>query len=205
MHSRSKNLNIALRGSSSLATTSKLAARALVILDRKALITVVEQLIIKGQETGHLTKDELTEALPTSSPAEAVLVAEAFESMGIGVVEDWMFPIAAFIQDIGAVDPEWGWTISATAKAFDSRTIEQLDRLTPRERRILTLYYGLIDGKAQSTQEIANRFDTGVIRVERTRTKALAKMKTFVEEDLAAFQAWIDSPVGTPFPTRDSD
>jgi hypothetical protein len=35
---------------------------------------------------------------------------------------------------------------------------EHIDRLTPRERRLVQLRFGLIDGKQRSLQEIASRF-----------------------------------------------
>ncbi|HEV2216160.1 MAG TPA: sigma-70 family RNA polymerase sigma factor [Candidatus Dormibacteraeota bacterium] len=54
---------------------------------------------------------------------------------------------------------------------------DALDALTPRERRVLQLRYGLADGTPRTLREIGQRFGLGRERIRQIETQALEKLR----------------------------
>ncbi len=55
--------------------------------------------------------------------------------------------------------------------------VEVLDTLTPREKRVLELRFGIKDGKARTLEEVGREFDVTRERIRQIEAKALRKLK----------------------------
>jgi RNA polymerase primary sigma factor len=78
-----------------------------------------------------------------------------------------------FVEDKQAVAPP-----EAAATALLSDYIaDVLDTLTPRERRVLQLRFGLIDGHQRSFEEVSKRFGVSRERVRELEARALQKLR----------------------------
>ena len=54
---------------------------------------------------------------------------------------------------------------------------EVLDTLTPRERKVLVLRYGLEDGKPRTLEEVGRQFNVTRERIRQIEAKAIRKLK----------------------------
>jgi RNA polymerase primary sigma factor len=52
-----------------------------------------------------------------------------------------------------------------------------LDSLAPRERRVLQLRFGLVDGRERTLQEVGKRFGVTRERIRQIEGKALLKLR----------------------------
>ena len=52
-----------------------------------------------------------------------------------------------------------------------------LDTLTPRERRVLRLRFGLEDGRSRTLEEVGKEFDVTRERIRQIEAKALRKLR----------------------------
>jgi RNA polymerase primary sigma factor len=52
-----------------------------------------------------------------------------------------------------------------------------LDTLTPRERRVIQLRFGLVDGHPRTLDEVGRRFGVTRERIRQIEAKALRKMR----------------------------
>jgi len=52
-----------------------------------------------------------------------------------------------------------------------------LDTLTPRERKVLVLRYGLEDGKPRTLEEVGREFNVTRERIRQIEAKAIRKLK----------------------------
>ena len=52
-----------------------------------------------------------------------------------------------------------------------------LDTLTERERKVLTLRFGLVDGHARTLEEVGKEFDVTRERIRQIEAKALRKLR----------------------------
>jgi RNA polymerase primary sigma factor len=52
-----------------------------------------------------------------------------------------------------------------------------LDSLTPRERRVLQLRFGLIDAREQTLEEVGKRFGVTRERIRQIEARALRKLR----------------------------
>ncbi|MBN1918483.1 MAG: RNA polymerase sigma factor RpoD [Verrucomicrobia bacterium] len=78
-----------------------------------------------------------------------------------------------FIEDKGAESPA-----DATSYALLKEKVNDvLDTLTDRERRVLSLRFGLHDGSQRTLEEVGNEFNVTRERVRQIEAKALRKMR----------------------------
>ena len=54
---------------------------------------------------------------------------------------------------------------------------EVLDTLTPREKRVLELRYGLVDGRPRTLEEVGKEFSVTRERIRQIEAKALRKLR----------------------------
>ena len=59
-----------------------------------------------------------------------------------------------------------------------------LKRLSYRERRIISLYYGIEDGYSYTFQDIGRIFKISKARIAQIRTKAVQKMSDYIVDDV---------------------
>ena len=55
--------------------------------------------------------------------------------------------------------------------------MDVLDSLTPRERKVLTLRFGLVDGYSRTLEEVGKQFNVTRERIRQIEAKALRKMR----------------------------
>jgi RNA polymerase primary sigma factor len=78
-----------------------------------------------------------------------------------------------FIEDKEAVSPS-----DAADRAMLTRELEDLmDTLSPRERRVVQLRFGLLDGQQRTLEEISRRFKVTRERIRQLETRAIRKLR----------------------------
>ena len=78
-----------------------------------------------------------------------------------------------FLEDTEAIVP----VDHAVNKALCGEVEDVLDTLSPRERRVLQLRFGLIDGHQRTLEEVGRRFGVTRERIRQIEAKALRKMR----------------------------
>lgn len=96
-------------------------------------------------------------------------------------------PLGSLLSDIRTVNPE----DQATDLALKEEVRKLLDELTPRERRILELRFGLDDGVAHSLEEIGKRFGVTRERVRQIEAQAIRKLRHRTRA--SRLRAWLAS------------
>ncbi|MCK4576963.1 RNA polymerase sigma factor RpoD/SigA [candidate division WOR-3 bacterium] len=69
-------------------------------------------------------------------------------------------------------------------KNFKDEILRQLKKLTPREYKILVLYFGLADERPHTLEEIGNNLNLSRERVRQLKEKALNKIRNFPDSIL---------------------
>ena len=119
--------------------------------------------------------DEIAEAmdLPVERVREILKVAQEPVSLETPIGEEDDSHLGDFIQDENMPVP-------ADAAAFTLLKEELaavLDTLTERERKVLTLRFGLVDGHARTLEEVGKEFDITRERIRQIEAKALRKLR----------------------------
>jgi RNA polymerase primary sigma factor len=78
-----------------------------------------------------------------------------------------------FVEDREAVSP----SDAASLAMLHSEVEDVLDTLRPRERRVLQLRFGLIDGHERTLEEVGQRFGLTRERIRQIEVKALRKLR----------------------------
>ncbi len=78
-----------------------------------------------------------------------------------------------FVEDREAVSP----SDAASLTMLHSEVEDVLDTLRPRERRVLQLRFGLIDGHQRTLEEVGKRFGLTRERIRQIEAKALRKLR----------------------------
>ena len=78
-----------------------------------------------------------------------------------------------FIEDKGAENP---YDMTAYS-LLREKLVDVLESLTPRERKVLTLRFGLIDGYSRTLEEVGKQFNVTRERIRQIEAKALRKMR----------------------------
>ena len=88
-------------------------------------------------------------------------------------VEDDADTLGSFIEDEGAPAPP----DQVDRKLMREALGEVLEELTPRERQVLELRFGLADGRSRTLSEVGELFHLTRERIRQIETKALAKLR----------------------------
>ncbi len=123
------------------------------------------------------TLEQLAELLDTSveNVIKAKKTAQYTASLDSPIgYEDEGSVLGDFVEDAGAVSP--------TRETFKELLQQELqralkDRLTPRERRVLELRYGLDDNQPRTLDEVGDTFGISRERVRQIQKEALEKLK----------------------------
>lgn len=138
------------------------------------LLRVQHQLV---QDLGRTpTTEELAEALgvPIEKVEQMTQAAQLPLSLQNPIGEEEDESLGDFIEDRSAPDPEG--TAFQTVMQEDLKGV--LDKLPPRELRVLQLRYGLIDGQPLTLQEVGRRMGITRERVRQLETQAFQRLRS---------------------------
>jgi RNA polymerase sigma factor RpoD, C-terminal domain/RNA polymerase sigma factor, sigma-70 family len=104
---------------------------------------------------------------------EIVKVSQDPVSLETPIGEEEDSHLGDFVEDREAVSPPE----AATLTVLHSEIEHALDTLTPRERRVLQLRFGLIDGHQRTLEEVGKRIGVTRERIRQIEAKALRKLR----------------------------
>ncbi len=121
------------------------------------------------------TETELAEAMNMSVERVREVLKTSAEpiSLDTPIGEEDDSHLGDFIKDEQMLGPE-----EATARIMLQEKIQELlETLTDRERRVLQLRFGLIDGRARTLEEVGKEFNVTRERIRQIEAKALRKLR----------------------------
>ncbi|CEP66707.1 RNA polymerase sigma factor RpoD [Moorella glycerini] len=137
------------------------------------LIRVQRQLL---QELGRdPTPEEIAREMdvPVERVREIMKIAQEPVSLETPIGEEEDSHLGDFIEDEDAQAP----ADAASFMLLREQLEEVLDSLTPREKRVLRLRFGLDDGRARTLEEVGQEFGVTRERIRQIEAKALRKLR----------------------------
>jgi RNA polymerase primary sigma factor len=128
------------------------------------------------QELGREPDNEEIAAEMGITPAkvsEALRISKEPLSLNSPIGEEEDSQLGDFVEDKQATAP----SEAASLTMLRTEVEEVLDLLTPRERRVLQLRFGLIDGHQRTLEEVGKRFGVTRERIRQIEAKALRKLR----------------------------
>ncbi|MDO5724799.1 MAG: RNA polymerase sigma factor RpoD [Tissierellia bacterium] len=104
---------------------------------------------------------------------EIMKIAQEPVSLETPIGEEEDSHLGDFIPDEDVLSPSDAATFTMLKEQLD----DVLDTLTPRERKVLTLRFGLDDGRARTLEEVGKEFDVTRERIRQIEAKALRKLR----------------------------
>jgi len=119
--------------------------------------------------------EEIAQAmeLPLERVSEIIRIAPEPLSLETPVGEEEDSHLADFLRDDDSTSP----TDSATFLILREKIEEALDQLTPRERDVLKMRFGLDDGYPHTLEEVGKHFQVTRERIRQIESKALKKLR----------------------------
>ena len=137
------------------------------------LIRVSRQLL---QEKGREPQpEEIAEAMGISveKVREIIKIAQDPVSLETPIGEEEDSHLGDFIQDDDAPPP----AEAASFTLMKEQLMSVLDTLTPREKKVLSLRFGLEDGRQRTLEEVGQEFNVTRERIRQIEAKALRKLR----------------------------
>ncbi|MGN0688712.1 MAG: RNA polymerase sigma factor RpoD [Oscillospiraceae bacterium] len=121
------------------------------------------------------SEDEIAEQLgmTTDKVREIIRIAQDPVSLETPIGEEEDSHLGDFIPDDDAVAP----ADEACNSVLRQMLGEVLDTLTEREKRVIILRFGLIDGRQRTLEEVGQEFQVTRERIRQIETKALRKLR----------------------------
>jgi RNA polymerase primary sigma factor len=129
-----------------------------------------------SQELGReATAEDLADEmhLPVSRINALLKMARQPVSLDAPVGDDGDVSVGDFIEDKGAENPSEGTSHSMLKEKLD----QVLTSLSERERKILEMRFGLVDGYGHTLEEIGNLYNVTRERIRQIEAKALRKLR----------------------------
>ncbi len=129
-----------------------------------------------SQELGReATAEDLADEmhLPVSRINALLKMARQPVSLDAPVGDDGDVSVGDFIEDKGAENPSEGTSQSMLKEKLD----QVLTSLSERERKILEMRFGLVDGYGHTLEEIGNLYNVTRERIRQIEAKALRKLR----------------------------
>ncbi|MBO5199240.1 MAG: RNA polymerase sigma factor RpoD [Lachnospiraceae bacterium] len=121
------------------------------------------------------TEQELSEAmnLPIEKVREILKVSADPISLDTPIGEEDDSHLGDFIKDDTILGPE----DAASYAVLQDQIAKLLDTLTERERKVLILRFGLLDGRSRTLEEVGREFKVTRERIRQIEAKALRKLR----------------------------
>ena len=136
-------------------------------------IRVSRQLL---QELGHdPSAEEIAEemGLPAEKVRDILKIAQEPVSLETPIGEEEDSHLGDFIPDEDASEPSEAASFSLLREQLE----EVLDTLAPREKKVLELRFGMIDGRTRTLEEVGKEFNVTRERIRQIEAKALRKLR----------------------------
>jgi RNA polymerase primary sigma factor len=111
--------------------------------------------------------------IPPERVREIMKIAQEPVSLETPIGEEEDSHLGDFIEDEDALAP----AEAASFILLKEQLEEELETLTPRERDVLRLRFGLIDGRARTLEEVGQKFNVTRERIRQIEAKALRKLR----------------------------
>ena len=137
------------------------------------VIRVSRQLL---QELGHDPSPEEIAAemdMPVDKVREILKIAQEPVSLETPIGEEEDSHLGDFIPDEGASEP----SEAASFTLLQEQLVDVLSTLTPREKKVLKLRFGLEDGRPRTLEEVGKEFNVTRERIRQIEAKALRKLR----------------------------
>ena len=136
-------------------------------------IRVSRQLL---QELGHdPSAEEIAKemGMPAEKVRDILRIAQEPVSMETPIGEEEDSHLGDFIPDEDASEPSEAASFSLLREQLE----EVLDTLTPREKKVLELRFGMADGHSRTLEEVGKEFNVTRERIRQIEAKALRKLR----------------------------
>ncbi|HEX5323867.1 MAG TPA: RNA polymerase sigma factor RpoD [Capsulimonadaceae bacterium] len=119
--------------------------------------------------------DELSKEMeiPVDRVSEIIRIAPEPLSLEMPVGEEEDSHLADFLQDMDMLSPSEATSIALLREKIE----EALEQLTPRERDVLKMRFGLDDGYPHTLEEVGKHFRVTRERIRQIEAKALKKLR----------------------------
>ena len=119
--------------------------------------------------------DEIAEELdmPVDKVREIMRVAQEPVSMESPIGEEEDSHLGDFIADDDVSEPSEAASFSLLREQLE----EVLDTLAPREKKVLELRFGIVDGRTRTLEEVGKEFNVTRERIRQIEAKALRKLR----------------------------
>ena len=137
------------------------------------VIRVSRQLLL---ELGHDPSAEEIAAemgMPVDKVREILKIAQEPVSLETPIGEEEDSHLGDFIPDEDASEP----SEAASFSLLKEQLMEVLDTLTPREKKVLELRFGIVDGRTRTLEEVGKEFNVTRERIRQIEAKALRKLR----------------------------
>ncbi len=137
------------------------------------VIRVSRQLL---QELGHdPSAEEIAKemGMPAEKVRDILKIAQEPVSLETPIGEEEDSHLGDFIPDEDASEP----SEAASFSLLKEQLMEVLDTLTPREKKVLELRFGIIDGRTRTLEEVGKEFNVTRERIRQIEAKALRKLR----------------------------
>ncbi|MXV85099.1 sigma-70 family RNA polymerase sigma factor, partial [Candidatus Poribacteria bacterium] len=111
--------------------------------------------------------------ISTNKVAEALAVAPETASLDTPIGEEDENPLGAFIMDVDSPSP----VQEAELNILKEQIQEVLSELNERERKVISLRFGIEDGYPRTLEEVGNIFNVTRERIRQIEAKALRKLR----------------------------
>ncbi|MBQ7459748.1 MAG: RNA polymerase sigma factor RpoD [Oscillospiraceae bacterium] len=137
------------------------------------VIRVSRQLL---QELGHdPSPEEIADDmnLPVDKVRDILKIAQEPVSLETPIGEEEDSHLGDFLEDENASEP----AEVASFTLLKEQLMEVLDTLTPREKKVLELRFGIIDGRTRTLEEVGKEFNVTRERIRQIEATALRKLR----------------------------
>ncbi|MCK9496616.1 MAG: RNA polymerase sigma factor RpoD, partial [Dehalococcoidia bacterium] len=111
--------------------------------------------------------------LPPDRVREILKVSQEPVSLETPIGEEEDSHLGDFIEDPTALAPQ----DAASHQLLKEQVMDVLSSLTPRERKVLELRFGLEDGRSRTLEEVGREFNVTRERIRQIEAKALRKLR----------------------------